>query len=48
MIEIKPYSSKKILVKTKDFLKKVKLPFRVLNALISSKENALISYEISI
>ena len=48
MIEIDPYSSKIILVKTKEFREKIKLPFRVLNALISSKINALISYDISI
>jgi len=48
MIEIDPYSSKKILIKTKDYLKKVKLSFRVLNALISPKENAILSYDISI
>lgn len=48
MIDIKPNSSKKVLVKTKDFIKKVKLSFRVLNALINSKENAIITYDISI
>jgi len=48
MLEIDPNSSKTILVKTKEVLEEITLPFRVLNALIGSKENARISYKISI
>jgi len=48
MIEIDPYSTKKILVKTKELSEKIILPFRVLNALIGPNENAIISYDISI
>ena len=48
MIEINPKSSKTILIKTKDYQSKVTLPFRVLNAFITSRENAIISYDLSI
>ena len=48
MIEIQPKSSKNILIKTKTIKKHIKLPFKVLNALIDSKRNAVVSYDVSI